>query len=217
MIPLTRKTRLKQLSSYLPSTHHYVYGAKGINGRLTLRQLDALKAQNPKVFTDAYYAKAKKFLGQPCIDCSGLVCAIWCILDIGSYQIADLPKNKPSEYEYVPLSRNDLKWGDVLWKTGHVGVYLGDSKVLEARGIDAGVGVFDFTSQPWKKAIRKKSLHQYAYTGWIADEISEDQYAWWYAYGESKGEYYKNMVCDPDEKGALYEFDDNGYAEKYHE
>lgn len=213
MIPLTQKARLAQLANYLPKTHHYVYGAKGIGGRLTPRQLQSLAAQNPKVFTDSYVAKAKHFLGSPCIDCSGLVCGIWCISDIGSYQIADLPKNKPDEYEYIAVSRNQLQWGDVLWKTGHVGMYLGDGKVLEARGIDAGVNVFDFTSQPWMKAIRKKSWHTYAKTGWCMDGDEETTLGWWYAYGESKGEYLKDDIYEIE--GKLYEFDSNGYATEY--
>lgn len=215
--PITQKTRFAALADYLSKTHHYVYGAKGINTRLTPTRLDAIRKQNPSVYTNSYYEKAKKYLNQYCVDCSGLVCALWCISDIGSYQIADLPKNKPDEYEYIAVSRYQLQWGDVLWKTGHVGVYMGDGKVLEARGIDAGVGIFDFASQPWTKAIRKKSLHYYAKTGWCMDGDENTTIGWWYAYGESKGEYFKDCICDPKENGILYEFDARGYATEYYE
>lgn len=41
--------------------------------------------------------------------------------------------------------------GIVLWKNGHIGVYVGDGWVIEARGTEYGVVKSKLSTQPWKK------------------------------------------------------------------
>ena len=49
----------------------YVYGAKG--EILTQAILDRLARENPGTYTSTYKAKAAKYIGQRCTDCSGLI------------------------------------------------------------------------------------------------------------------------------------------------
>ena len=112
----------------------YVYGAKGADGKLTLSRLNSLKKSYPSTFTPSYYAKAKKLVGKVCCDCSGLI-SWYTGKVLGSYQLystaskrVKIDKSKISE---IPV-------GAVVWKTGHVGVYIGNGKVAEEMGIDYG-------------------------------------------------------------------------------
>lgn len=41
--------------------------------------------------------------------------------------------------------------GLILWKSGHVGVYVGDGRVIEARGFSYGVVRTQLTARGWKK------------------------------------------------------------------
>lgn len=205
---LTKKKRLELLSTVFLRDYAYAYGAKGLDNKLTSDKLDQLARNSPSTYTASYKAKTAKNIGKRVIDCSGLVCAVWEISDIGSYQLADLPKTQPTEYQEVSLS--SLLWGDCVWKTGHVGIYIGDNKVLEAKGVDAGIRISKLSDTKWRKAIRKKTLHYYGRTGWILDDTG-----WWFAYGESKGEYYKSCIVDADDTGVYYSFDQIGYANKY--
>ena len=69
----------------------YVYGAKG--EVLTESRLNILAKQNPGMYTSAYKAKAKKFLGQHCTDCSGLISWYTGIIR-GSYNYHDTADNE---------------------------------------------------------------------------------------------------------------------------
>ena len=65
-------------------------------------------------------------------------------------------------FKFIPMK--DLSRGDLLWwhkyengkYSGHVGVYLGDDKVLEA--IYQGVGVYPKTRLAWQRAYRVVAL-----------------------------------------------------------
>lgn len=112
----------------------YVYGAKGANGTFTQAKLDMLVGMYPDVFTDTYIKKAKKFVGKVCCDCSGLI-SWYTGKVLGSSQLCHSAKEKKE------INKNDLSdipVGSVLWKSGHVGVYVGDGYCVEARGIDYG-------------------------------------------------------------------------------
>ena len=112
----------------------YVYGAKGADGKLTLARLNSLKKSYPDMFTTSYYNKAKKYVGRVCCDCSGLI-SWYTGKVLGSYQLYSTASKR------AKINKNNLSKipvGAVVWKTGHVGVYLGNGKVAEAMGIDYG-------------------------------------------------------------------------------
>lgn len=201
----TEKMSLFASATILLRSYHYVYGMKESYNPLTQQRLDILAKQNKSIYDANYIKKAKKFIGQRCIDCSGLVCALWKISDIGSSQIADLPTREPANYKLIDAKRDKLKWGDCVWKRGHVGIYIEDGKVLEAKGINEGIRISTLENTPWIYAIRKKDLTLYENLGWNKDSTGK----WWYAYGETKGEYLSG--CTVDMEGKTYMFDKNGY------
>lgn len=112
----------------------YVYGAKGANGKFTETKLNFLARNYPSVFTKNYIAKARKFIGKVCCDCSGLV-SWYTGKEIGSAQLYQTAKTR------TRINKNDLSGipvGAVLWKEGHVGVYVGNGYLVEEMGIDYG-------------------------------------------------------------------------------
>ena len=117
----------------------YVYGAKLSDGPLKLSRLNQLKKLYPNVITSSYYTKAKKFVGKVCTDCSGLISGYTGKL-LGSSALYSNASNRNK------LNKNDcskIPVGAVLWKSGHVGVYLGNGKVAEALGINYGTVISD--------------------------------------------------------------------------
>lgn len=202
---LTKADVLRRAKKLVDDGWQYVYGAKYSDNPITAKRINQLRVENSQVFTNSYYSKAISKVGLNCIDCSGLVCHCWGISDIGSWTIHYLPNEEPAHYENVKLE--NLKPADAVWKSGHVGIYIGDGKVIEARGINYGVQITNLTDQPWKHGVRKldfKEAYDYENLGW-----NEDTKGWWYAYGHFKGEYYKNQVVRID--GKYYAFDADGY------
>ena len=132
----------------------YVYGAKGSYGKLTTRHLNDLISAYPSVFTNIYITKAKRFVGQVCTDCSGLI-GWYTGKIIGSYQMYS------SAYTRLPISEIDkFASGVVLWKPGHVAVYLGDGKYaeIEAKGINYGTVKDDARKRGFEYGLTFKEI-----------------------------------------------------------
>lgn len=201
----TKRLELLAKTAVALRSYHYIYGFKESDNPVTEHKINALARQYKSIFDTNYIKKAKKFIGQRAIDCSGLVCSFWEIPDIGSSQLAELPTRHPDQYQLIDAKRDKLKWGDCLWKGGHVGIYIEDGKVVESKGINYGVRISTLESTPWVYAIRKKELHMYDNIGWCREKDGR----WWYTYGESKGEYFSN--CRVYIGGKFYTFDADGY------
>jgi Putative peptidoglycan-binding domain-containing protein len=110
----------------------YVYGAKGADGVFTQTKLNALAKSYPSMFDAAYIAKAKKFVGKVCCDCSGLI-SWYTGKVLGSAQLYSAASKRGliKDIASAPI-------GAVLWKSGHVGVYIGNGYCIEEKGIDYG-------------------------------------------------------------------------------
>lgn len=125
----------------------YVYGAKGANGKFTQAKLNSLAASYRNIFTASYIRKAKGFIGQICTDCSGLI-SWYTGKIIGSSQMYSTASKR------IPISKiSEVPVGAVLWKSGHVGVYLGNGKVAEAKGINYGTVITNVSATAWKYAL----------------------------------------------------------------
>lgn len=143
----------------------YVYGAKGEIFNLTL--LNSLAASYPSTFTTSYIAKAKKFIGRRCTDCSGLISWKTGILRGSS-------NYKSSATECVPisqLSEKHIGWG--LWRSGHIGVYIGNGQVVEARGIDYGTVISKVADRNFTHVIKLRDIDYGSKTeskeGWLKE------------------------------------------------
>lgn len=117
----------------------YVYGAKGADGPLTQSRCNELARSYPSIFTSTYLNKIKsrKYIGKTCCDCSGLI-SWYTGRILGSSQMYS------SASKRLPMSQiKNFPIGTVLWKSGHVGVYIGLNSsgqpcCVEAKGIDYG-------------------------------------------------------------------------------
>ncbi|MEI3339110.1 MAG: peptidoglycan-binding domain-containing protein [Eubacterium sp.] len=131
----------------------YFYGSKISHGILTEQFMEAMHVKFPKLVDEAYLEKARKNgqVGKVNTDCSGL---------IGAYR--GMERATPQLYSTaalrVPISRYcRFPVGTVLWKQGHVGVYIGVWKgiprCVEAKGIDYGTILSNVEDTDWKMGL----------------------------------------------------------------
>lgn len=136
----------------------YFYGAKIPEGALTENKMSTMHRMYPKVVTTAYMAKARRKgqVGKVNVDCSGLI-AGYRQLNIGSYQLYQ------TAYTRMPIAKiNDFAPGVVLWKSGHVGVYIGKVNgvpmCIEAKGINYGTVMSKVSATKWVYGLTFKNM-----------------------------------------------------------
>lgn len=139
----------KELAEYAKSKigTPYFYGTK--MNKLTEDRMANLHRQYPQTVTNNYIAKARRQgqVGKINTDCSGLIFGYTGKL-LGSSQLYSQAKSRLSIKEWSKFAK-----GVVLWRQGHVGVYVGDGKVVEAKGINYGVVESDINNNPWKYGL----------------------------------------------------------------
>ena len=128
---------------------HYVFGVKPWWGVLTYRHIEYLVALYPDIFSEDYLKLMSPCIGKICTDCSGLIC--WYTgVAISSTQMYEQASER-HEIDMVDIS--NIKKGCILWKPGHVGVYIGNGECIEARGVKYGT--------------LKTSLQERYFTHWL--------------------------------------------------
>lgn len=147
----------------------YVFGMKG--QVLTEDALLQLAAQYPNVFNKSYINQSRTFINRQCTDCSGLIS--WC---------TGIQKNS-SEYRNTAVVTKNINELDesmagwALWKPGHIGIYIGNGKCIEAKGIQYGTVKTDVSKTNWELALMLKDI-DYGETALSADHpvrwIKED-------------------------------------------
>lgn len=121
----------------------YVYGAK--YEKHTTALVNKLAKAYPNMYTAAYKKKTlsdadKGYYG---IDCSGFVCKVLGIPNVGSSQM------KTTAVKVLKVSKENAKEGMALWKSGHI-AYVGEGlKVYEANGVDK-----DMEINTWEKRAK---------------------------------------------------------------
>lgn len=204
----TARTRAMEL--YV-NNWKYIYGFKYKDNPVRRSTIDVLAKMYPATFSANYKKKAYALEGMNAIDCSGLVCYAMGIDDIGSTQILERAEGSNyyevhDYYEHIALKD---KAGMILWKRGHVGFYMGDYVVIEARSMEYGVTTSKLTDvwRGWEKLIIPEYVPSgdYENIGWNKDSVG-----WWYAYGHNKGEYYKSQIATIGNKS--YAFNEDGYC-----
>lgn len=115
----------------------YFYGAK--MQPLTEAFAQSMHKAYPSTVSISYIEKARRkgMFGKICVDCSGL---------IGSYRGKQIGSSQlySTASKRIPIEKIDIFYpGTVLWKSGHVAVYIGKENgihmCIEAKGIDYGV------------------------------------------------------------------------------
>lgn len=129
----------------------YVYGAKPNQGVLTQARLDSLAKSYPKYFSTTNYNLAKKSIGKVCCDCSGLP-SWYTGIYYGSAQYYSKAK------ERIPISQvKNFPIGTILWKEGHIGVYIGMENgvpmCVEAKGTKYGTVKTKVSATKWQYGL----------------------------------------------------------------
>lgn len=130
----------------LEKKYGYVYGMF-FDAPVTRKSLDAKARQYGEKFTADYYKRSEKWIGQYAGDCIGLCKAyIWEKNGKVRYNAkTDTSANGTFERAKIKGTVDTIPEtaGLLVWKTGdrggHIGVYIGNGDIIEARGVDYGV------------------------------------------------------------------------------
>ena len=133
----------------------YWYGTFG--NMATQSLLTAKEKQYPAHYGNDRMPKYKSQIGQRVHDCVGL---------IKGYLWSETATSTPKYNSAQDTSANGMlgkckEWGYIdeipeipgllVWSSGHIGVYIGNGKVIEARGFNYGVVMTDLDKRGWKK------------------------------------------------------------------
>jgi len=131
----------------------YVYGT---HGTLYTRAVALAKNRQygAKMGSDYYLGTCAKWLGKVVTDCSGLF--KWFIFSkLGvrydaKWDVSADGAIKRWHSESGPIATMPRVPGIVVHSPGHIGVYVGDGNVVEARGARYGVVITELAKRPWK-------------------------------------------------------------------
>lgn len=135
--------------TYYKERYGYVLGGQGQTySKALAQQWGAVKRCGKSA---AYFTRdCAHWFGRRIVDCSGMIVEAIRAYD-KSYgdRAANTFRNqfsgsgKISSIPEVP--------GVAIWKSGHIGIYIGGGKVIEARGYKYGVVLSELSSQAWKE------------------------------------------------------------------
>jgi len=150
----------------------YWYGTFG--QRPTLDLLDQKRKQYPNMMTQARYDYAKKNhvnRVKRVFDCAGLIKSYWMMdhPDANPKYLVAYDKSAAGLKDSCPVKGKIATIPEepgllVFIGTSHVGLYLGNGKVMEARGFDHGVVETRLRDRPWDSWGR---------LGWLENEKEE--------------------------------------------
>lgn len=121
----------------------YVYGAKG----QMYSKAEAERMAKSGSKSDYYYlTTCKRWFGHYVTDCSGLV-----YLALGKKNMRRADGYMDSCKVKGDIGSIPNIKGLIVWKKGHIGIYLGDGKVIESQGVAYGVVITKVNERPWTK------------------------------------------------------------------
>lgn len=130
--------------------------AKGTNYRYGAK-MEILGEHNQqmliKMYPKYYSGVRKQIAIQTCnemaTDCSGLLTWAAGVDIMGSTTIKENAK------AIIPVSKVDERHiGWAVWKSGHIGIYIGNGKCIEARGFDYGVSIWTLKKRDFTHALK---------------------------------------------------------------
>lgn len=177
----------KQLADYCEKVYKagwvYWYGTYGQKCSTSL--YNSKKKQYPAHYTDSRKSGYEKDIkaGKRCADCVGMIKSFFWTggkfdtdPKYGSNGCPDKSANGMIEYcsETGPIKTIPDEPGLVVWKSGHIGVYVGGGYTVEMKGFDYDCKRNKVTAGPWTKWGRlPKSM--ITYTGETADPVQPSE------------------------------------------
>lgn len=135
--------------TYYKERYGYVLGGQGQTySKALAQQWGAVKRCGKSA---AYFTRdCARWFGRRIVDCSGMIVEAIRVYD-KSY--GDRAANT---FRAQFAKRGSMKTlpeipGVAVWKSGHIGIYIGGGKVIEARGYRHGVVPSELSSQGWKE------------------------------------------------------------------
>lgn len=125
----------------------------------------AKKMQYPSQYNDKKTKQIKQDIADKKIvtDCSGLIKGFMMLRDNG--QIVYTPSLDLGANGYYNKATEKGKIKDMpdipglaVWKSGHIGVYVGNGKVIEARGFDYGVQEYNLSDRSYTHWLKVPGL-----------------------------------------------------------
>lgn len=165
MQKIARQTMIDFVKQEAARGSIYVWGAQGQRGgQITedwIRKMETSATNANRAISLWKKNKGKydpNMIGA--FDCSGLIGA--CLNangNAGFDDTADGYRNRCVSIDKGALQAGDLVFEYSNGKSGHVGVYIGGGKVIEARGRDYGVVETDLNARNWKKYGRPDFMY----------------------------------------------------------
>jgi len=154
----------------------YVFGTYGQT--ITQSIVDGKRNQYPVVFSEIMsdgrtaYDHALEWIGGRAADCAGLMKAyLWWQDDALGPKYAGYQDQTANIIYNSATIKGDIRTipnthGVLVWRSGHIGVYIGNGEVIEARGVEYGVVRTRLSDRNWTNWCRYSFL-AYPTTGWI--------------------------------------------------
>ena len=162
MADFTNKGLVAYCKAMLDYRSPYWYGTFGQIANETL-YLEKKKAY-PDQYNKWSKASFSEQYGKKVHDCSGLIKGYFMTPGGSSYPTAaakydskyDLSSSalEARATEKGPISTIPEIPGLIVWKSGHVGVYIGNQMVIEERGHTYGTVMTKITERPWEKWLK---------------------------------------------------------------
>lgn len=123
------------------------------------------KQQYPSQYKPSRDKQIKKDIeeGRIVTDCSGLIKGFMMIRDNGQIVYTPSLDLGANTYYNRATEKGTIKTipdipGLAVWKEGHIGVYVGNGEVIEARGFDYGVQKYKLSDRPYTKWLKIPGL-----------------------------------------------------------
>lgn len=123
------------------------------------------KQQYPSQYKSSRDKQIKKDIeeGRIVTDCSGLIKGFMMTRDNGQIVYTPSLDLGANTYYNKATEKGTIKTmpdipGLAVWKEGHIGVYIGNGEVIEARGFDYGVQKYKLSDRPYTKWLKIPEL-----------------------------------------------------------
>ena len=137
------------------------------------------KQQYPSQYKSSRDAQIKKDISNKKIvtDCSGLIKGFMMMRDNGQIVYTPSLDLGANTYYNKATEKGTIKTmpdipGLAVWKSGHIGVYIGGGELIEARGFDYGVKKYNISERPYTHWLKIPGL-EYITSGLSPQPIPE--------------------------------------------